>query len=65
MIIYLTFNLSLVIWMMRTFFDGLPRSLEEAAEIDGADPWGAFLRITLPLAGPGHHGDLLLSLRLE
>jgi multiple sugar transport system permease protein len=52
-IIYLTFNLSLVIWMMRTFFDGLPRSLEEAAEIDGASPWGAFLRITLPLAGPG------------
>jgi multiple sugar transport system permease protein len=53
MIIYLTFNLSLVIWMMRTFFDGLPRSLEEAAEIDGAGPWGAVLRITLPLAGPG------------
>ena len=52
-IIYLTFNLSLVIWMMRTFFDGLPRSLEEAAEIDGASPGVAFLRITLPLAGPG------------
>ncbi len=52
-IIYLTFNLSLVIWMMRTFFDGLPRSLEEAAEIDGASPWSAFLRIALPLAGPG------------
>jgi multiple sugar transport system permease protein len=52
-IIYLTFNLSLVIWMMRTFFDGLPRSLEEAAAIDGAGPLAVFLRITLPLAGPG------------
>jgi multiple sugar transport system permease protein len=52
-IIYLTFNLSLVIWMMRTFFDGLPHSLEEAAEIDGAGPLAVFLRITLPLAGPG------------
>jgi multiple sugar transport system permease protein len=52
-IIYLTFNLSLVIWMMRTFFDGLPRSLEEAAAIDGASPLSVFLRITLPLAGPG------------
>jgi multiple sugar transport system permease protein len=52
-IICLTFNLSLAIWMMRTFFDGLPRSLEEAAKIDGAGPWGAFVRITLPLAGPG------------
>src|SRR5262245_19449560 len=52
-IIYLTFNLSLVIWMMRTFFEGLPRSLEDAAAIDGASPWTVFLRITLPLAAPG------------
>jgi len=52
-IIYLTFNLSLVIWMMRTFFDGLPRSLEEAALIDGATPAQAWLRVTMPLAGPG------------
>ena len=29
-VIYLTFNLSLVIWMMRAFFDGLPRSLDDA-----------------------------------
>ena len=52
-LIYLTFNLSLVIWMMRTFFDGLPRSLEEAAAIDGASPAAVFLRVTLPLAAPG------------
>jgi multiple sugar transport system permease protein len=52
-VIYLTFNLSLVIWMMRAFFDGLPRSLEEAAYIDGAGVVRAFLRITLPLAAPG------------
>jgi len=66
MIIYLTFNLSLVIWMMRTFFDGLPRSLEEAAEIDGAGPWGRSSGSPCPRrARPGHHGDLLLSLCLE
>jgi multiple sugar transport system permease protein len=52
-VIYLTFNLSLVIWMMRAFFDGLPTSLEEAAYIDGAGTVGAFLRITLPLSAPG------------
>jgi multiple sugar transport system permease protein len=52
-IIYLTFNLSLVIWMMRPFYDQLPRSLEEAAWIDGATMWQGFFRIILPLSGPG------------
>jgi multiple sugar transport system permease protein len=52
-VIYLTFNLSLVIWMMRAFFDGVPRSLEEAAYIDGAGVATAFVRIALPLAAPG------------
>ncbi len=49
----MTFNLSLVIWMMRPFFDQLPRSLEEAAWIDGATTWQTFLRIVLPLSAPG------------
>ncbi len=52
-VIYLTFNLSLVIWMMRAFFDATPRSLDEAAWIDGASVWQGFLRIALPLAAPG------------
>jgi len=52
-IIYLTFNLALVIWMMQSFFDGVPRELEEAAWIDGCTIWGAFRRIALPLAAPG------------
>jgi len=52
-IIYLTFNLSLVIWMMRTFFEGVPKSLEEAAWIDGVSIWGGFLKIVLPLSAPG------------
>ena len=52
-IIYLTFNLSLVIWMMRPFYDQLPRSLEEAAWIDGATMWQGFYKIILPLSGPG------------
>jgi multiple sugar transport system permease protein len=52
-VIYLTFNLSLVIWMMRPFYDQLPRALEEAAWIDGATMWQGFTRIILPLSGPG------------
>ena len=52
-IIYVTFNLALVIWTMRGFFAAVPRSLEEAAWIDGCGVWSAFLRIALPLSAPG------------
>lgn len=52
-IIYVTFNLSLAIWLMRSFFDATPRSLEEAAWIDGASMWQGFFRIVLPLSVPG------------
>jgi multiple sugar transport system permease protein len=52
-LIYLTFNISLVVWLMRSFFDACPRALEEAAWIDGASPWQGFTRIILPISGPG------------
>ena len=52
-IIYLTFNLALVIWMMQTYFDAIPQTLEEAAWVDGCSVWGTFFRITLPLTAPG------------
>lgn len=52
-LIYLTFNLSLVIWLMRSFFDAIPRTLEEAAWIDGATHWQSFRKIILPISGPG------------
>jgi multiple sugar transport system permease protein len=52
-VIYLTFNLPLVVWMMRPFFDAVPASLEEAALMDGA-PWRTvFIEIVMPLAAPG------------
>lgn len=52
-IVYLTFSLAFVIWMMKPFFDAVPRELEEAAAIDGCGTWKTFLTITLPLTGPG------------
>ncbi len=52
-LIYLTFNLAFVVWMMRNFFDGVPRALEEAAWIDGCGVWSGFRRIALPLSAPG------------
>ncbi len=41
-----------VVWVMIPFFEALPRELEEAALIDGASIWGAFVRVVLPLAVP-------------
>jgi multiple sugar transport system permease protein len=52
-LIYLTFNLSLVVWLMRSFFDATPRALEEAAWIDGAGLRQAFVRVVLPVSAPG------------
>jgi multiple sugar transport system permease protein len=60
-IVYLTFNLSLVVWLMRSFFDATPRSLEEAAWIDGAGLGQTFVRIVLPLSAPGLAATAILS----
>jgi len=51
-IIYMTFNLSLVVWLMRSFFDACPRELEEAASIDGATRFETFRIVVLPISGP-------------
>ncbi|HEY4664526.1 MAG TPA: carbohydrate ABC transporter permease [Comamonas sp.] len=52
-LVYLTFNLAIVIWMMQGFFDAIPTALEEAAWLDGCSIWQAFWHITLPLTRPG------------
>ena len=46
------FNNGLFIFIMRQFFKGMPRELEEAAYIDGANPLQTFLRVMLPGAKP-------------
>lgn len=52
-IVYSVVNLPFVTWMARSYFDTIPRELEEAALIDGCGHIEAFLRIVLPLSGPG------------
>ncbi|MDQ2683921.1 MAG: carbohydrate ABC transporter permease [Chloroflexota bacterium] len=51
--LYTVFNLPFVIWLMRSYFDGVPRELEESAMVDGSTRMGVFFRITLPLSFPG------------
>jgi multiple sugar transport system permease protein len=57
-----TFNLPIVIWMMRSFFEDLPIELEEAALVDGCGQFGAFRRIALPLSSPGVAATAVLCL---
>ena len=52
-LIYMTFNLPLVIWMMQPFFDAVPASLEEAALMDGAGYATVFMEIVMPMAAAG------------
>ncbi len=40
------------VFLLRQFFMGIPRDLDEAAKIDGCGHWGTFWRIILPLARP-------------
>jgi N,N'-diacetylchitobiose transport system permease protein len=50
---YLTFVLPFAVWTLRGFVLGVPKELEEAAMVDGTTRFGAFVRILLPLIGPG------------
>jgi N,N'-diacetylchitobiose transport system permease protein len=50
---YLTFVLPFSVWTLRGFLLGIPKELEEAAMVDGSTRLGVFLKILLPLMGPG------------
>jgi multiple sugar transport system permease protein len=52
-IIYVGASMSVAIWMMAAYMDSIPRSLEEAAWIDGASVFGSFTRIVLRNSLPG------------
>jgi N,N'-diacetylchitobiose transport system permease protein len=52
-VMYLTFVLPFAVWTLRGFLLGVPKELEESAMVDGATRFGAFVRILLPLLGPG------------
>jgi multiple sugar transport system permease protein len=50
---YQALILPLNVWLLKSFFDTIPRELEEAAWIDGAGPLTAFRKVILPLTWPG------------
>ena len=52
-LVYITFNLPIVVWICTDQFKGIPPELEQAARLDGASQWTIFRRIYLPLGMPG------------
>lgn len=58
---YIGFFLPISVWIVKGFFDAIPRDLEESALIDGCTPLGALARIVMPLAMPGLASVFLMT----
>ncbi|MFB6111810.1 MAG: carbohydrate ABC transporter permease [Halobacteriaceae archaeon] len=59
-LLYMTFNVPLTVWLMRSFFQDIPQAVEEAALIDGYSRFQAFYKVALPLVSPGLVATTLL-----
>ena len=62
--LYLTFTLPFVIWIMASFFQTIPRELEDAASIDGCSRLETLWRVILPISGPGLASTLIFAFLL-
>ena len=61
-LVYASLQVPFTIWVMKSFFDGLPPALFDAARVDGAGSWRTFRVIALPLVGPGLAAAAILNL---
>jgi multiple sugar transport system permease protein len=61
-LIHTVANLPLAIWLLKGFFEEVPRELEESAALEGLRPWAVFRRVSLPLAAPGLAATAVLCL---
>jgi multiple sugar transport system permease protein len=52
-LLYCVFNLPFAIWTLRGIIDGIPKEIDEAAMVDGANTWQILTRVIIPLARPG------------
>lgn len=51
-LVYSTSSLPFCVWMLKGYFDTIPKDLEEAAVMDGASQWTIFTKVVMPLAKP-------------
>ena len=63
-LIYVAMNLPFVIWILQSFIVQVPRSLEEAARVDGAGHFQVFFQIVLPLIKPGLAAAAIFTFRI-
>jgi ABC-type glycerol-3-phosphate transport system permease component len=59
-ILHVFMNLPLAVWLLRGFYEDVPKEIEEAGAIDGLGSIGIFFRMVLPLAMPGVASTALL-----
>ena len=52
-LVHTVFLLPYTIWMLKTFFERIPASLEAAARMDGCSRFGALFRVIIPISAPG------------
>ncbi len=61
-ILYTFISLSLVIWMMKGFFDEIPQELTESARVDGCTQLGALFKVAIPITKQGISATAILTL---
>lgn len=63
-LVYVAMNLPFTIWILYGFIAQIPRELEEAAVIDGCNPYQVFFRVVLPLIRPGLAAAAIFTFRI-
>jgi multiple sugar transport system permease protein len=58
---YFAFSIPFIFWMLISYFEGVPKEVEEAAFIDGANRFKTFTKIVLPLVSPGIMASAILA----
>lgn len=61
-IVYLTFTTSFATWVMKGFFDSIPRELDESGMVDGLTPLQVFFKLILPTAKAGFFAVLTINM---
>lgn len=58
---YATFEIPFATWMLKGYFDSIPRELDQAAQLDGCSELASLVRVILPAALPGIAASLMAS----